>query len=788
MQLQYHSLLSRANAAFRSKDYESAVALYEDALISAVVPIRACISFNLDLARKRASMHAASTAGTLEKPSIIDDWQFNLIIQSGLFEPDWYLAQYKDTYRITGNPLAHYLARGVELGTNPSPRFDTTYYIKINPDVIQSSLHPLLHYVSHGKREGRSCLPPPPDYEAKYTVSEVEYTPRLGPDAPPIQKAVRTIAFYLPQFHAIPENDAWWGKGFTEWTNVKPATPQFKGHYQPHVPDDFLGYYDLLDGLTQTKQVELAKQYGVEGFCFYLYWFTGHRLLEQPVDNYLNNPSLDLPFCICWANENWSRRWDGKDQDLLIEQHYSPDDDLAFIAGVAKYLRDPRYIRIHSKPLLLVYRPNQFPDIRATTERWRGWCRENSIGEIYLIYPQSFECVDPALYGFDAACEFPPNNSAPPNITQMVTPEVDDFQTVVYDWRIFVDRSEVFQHPGYSLFKSISPSWDNTPRKRNKGTVLQNSCPKLFTHCLTNIFMETRLHNKNPDERIVFINAWNEWAEGAHLEPDKRYGYAWLAAVRTAHSKAIEFENRKIAIVIHAYYFDVFSDILERIKCIYMPGLKLFITTHQTIKNQVVDAVRDLQLPYCIEVHDNRGRDVLPFIKISKRVLAEDFDIIVKVHTKKSLHRDDGAEWREKIYSQILSERFIKMAISAMSFDNSIGIVSPTNQVVPMSHYWGSNADNVLKLAKRIGIEDNTVQSLSFVAGTMFITQKDIISKLLDNGFSDNDFEDERGQLDGTLSHAIERFFPVICKSIGRRIIELGEHKTNYDFKYAARG
>ncbi len=385
---------------------------------------------------------------------------------------------------------------------------------------------------------------PAPDYLPRYTPSKPQYVPRLPLDTPPVEKAVKVIAFYLPQFHAIPENDAWWGKGFTEWTNVRHATPQFEGHYQPHVPDDFLGYYNLLDRRTQKKQIALARQYGIEGFCFYLYWFSGKRLLEKPVDNYLNDPTLDLPFCVCWANENWSRRWDGLDSDLLMTQHYSKQDDIDFIANAAKYLRDARYIRVNGKPLLLVYRPNLVPSMRDTALRWRKWCRENGIGDIYLAYPQSFERVDPAEYGFDAAIEFPPNKSEPPNITQKVNSKIAGFQSKVYDWRVFLDRSDAYQDPDYTLFRGATPSWDNTARKKNKGegTIFHNNCPTLFEKWLTNAFADTRRRQKNPDEQIVFINAWNEWAEGAHLEPDQRYGYAWLEALRRAHRNVLTFQ------------------------------------------------------------------------------------------------------------------------------------------------------------------------------------------------------------------------------------------------------
>lgn len=382
-----------------------------------------------------------------------------------------------------------------------------------------------------------------------YAAPAVNYVSRL--EAPPLlQKPVRVIAFYLPQFHPIPENDEWWGKGFTEWTNVRPAKPQFVGHFQPHVPDE-LGYYDLRDVAVQRHQIELAKLYGVEGFCFYFYWFGGKRLLERPLENWLADQSLDMPFCVCWANENWSRRWDGLEQEILIAQDHSPEDDLAFIAEVAPYLRDPRYTRVDGKPLLLIYRPSLLPAAAETARRWRTWCRENGIGEIFLAYTQSFEAVPPDQYGFDAAVEFPPNRSAPPNITHTVTPLQEDFSANVYDWSVFPQRSEKYEPRKYKLFRSVCPGWDNTARRKHGGGIFINNTPALYRTWLENAIGDTLAHVDEPSERLIFVNAWNEWAEGAHLEPDAANGFAYLQATRDALEAANRRRKPRIVIVSH---------------------------------------------------------------------------------------------------------------------------------------------------------------------------------------------------------------------------------------------
>ncbi|MEQ1940715.1 glycoside hydrolase family 99-like domain-containing protein [Mesorhizobium sp. CN5-321] len=600
------------------------------------------------------------------------------------------------------------------------------------------------------------------------------YVPLL-PVAPPANKPVRVVAFYLPQFHPIPENDEWWGAGFTEWTNVRPASPQFVGHYQPHVPGE-LGYYDLRDTAVQRRQIELAKLYGVEGFCFYFYWFGGKRLLEKPLENWLADKSLDLPFCLCWANENWSRRWDGLDREVLIAQDHSPQDDLAFIAEAAPYLRDPRYIRIDGKPLLLVYRPSLLPSARETAERWRRWCRENGVGEIFLAYTQSFETVDPTLYGFDAAVEFPPNNSAPPNVTDTVTPLREDFSANIYDWSCFPQRSETYAERKYPLFRSVCPSWDNTARRKSGASIFVNSTPALYRRWLENAIRDTVAHVGNPQERLVFVNAWNEWAEGAHLEPDAANGYAYLQETRNAleatggHASLLPAATQApVAIVIHAFYPDVLDEILSFASPLPKQH-KIFATTTAEKAADVRDRLEKSGRDYSLRIVPNRGRDVLPFFSSFGDLMGEGFEFLVKVHTKKSLHRDDGDVWRRDLYARLLSPGKFTAALAAFMADPHLGMVGPEGHYVPMSTYLGSNEARILAIGERLGLSQGQVRSQPFFAGTMFMARAKAIEPLMTTRFAAEDFETEAGQIDGTLAHAIERGLALSVAASGMRL------------------
>jgi lipopolysaccharide biosynthesis protein len=343
---------------------------------------------------------------------------------------------------------------------------------------------------------------------------------------------VRAIAFYLPQFHPIPENDRWWGRGFTEWTNVARARPNFRGHQQPHLPAD-LGFYDLRLAEVREAQAGLALESGIHGFCYYHYWFAGRKLLDRPLREVLTSGRPDFPFCVCWANESWGRGWDGLDQDILIKQRYSRDDDLAFIRDLVPYFRDHRYVRVGERPLLIVYRVGQLPDAKATASIWREECAKAGVGEIYLCAVRVEDTVDPAKYGFDALVEFPPHRQRCPTIQHTLDVKNPKFRGNVFDYRCLVIDSLAEPPAPYTIFRAVMPGWDNTARRQDDATIFLNSSPEIYEVWLRGLVEQT-IALRPRDERLVFINAWNEWAEAAYLEPDQRHGRVYLEATRRA--------------------------------------------------------------------------------------------------------------------------------------------------------------------------------------------------------------------------------------------------------------
>ena len=357
------------------------------------------------------------------------------------------------------------------------------------------------------------------------------------------RRQVKLIAFYLPQFHPIPENDLWWGKGFTEWTNVTKARPQFRGHYQPQLPTE-LGLYDLRHPEVLERQADLARSFGVHGFCFHYYWFDGQRLLERPLDELLARGRPDLPFCCSWANESWTRRWDGRHHEVLLRQVYEGDWAERFIRDLLPVLADERYVRVHGAALLLVYRADELSDAPRVADLWRTLAREEAGLELHLAAVQSFGIEDPRRFGFDAAVEFPPHPFGRERNRPKVRSFPRRFRGVLENYEDLMLEMLGKPLPDYLWYRGLMPSWDNTARRGSHAYVSVGNSPELYRRWLGELSHQA-LARSDAQEPLLFVNAWNEWAEGTHLEPDDRYGRGWLEATlagledgRRAHAAA----------------------------------------------------------------------------------------------------------------------------------------------------------------------------------------------------------------------------------------------------------
>ncbi|AOW19505.1 glycosyltransferase WbsX family protein [Urechidicola croceus] len=365
---------------------------------------------------------------------------------------------------------------------------------------------------------------------------------------------IKPIALYLPQYHPIPENDKWWGKGFTEWTNVVKARPKFVGHYQPHLPSD-LGFYDLRLEESRLAQEALAKEYGMFGFCYYHYWFNGKRVLNEPLDRKLQNPKEDFPFMLCWANENWTRAWDGNIEDVLLKQDYSEKDDRKHIKFLISYFKDERYIKVNGKPFFIFYKPDLFPDMARTITIFREEAKKENL-ELYLGCFERWIGMDKKQMqelDFDAIIEFQPLSKSmhlfnakkltqkqelKPNLLNRIKSKIQkkfSFRSdnkknndLVVNYKEFIDFD--IQNSNPNVYPGVCPMWDNSSRRIGQNsTMFINNSPEYFKYWYQQKIKKTNFEDL--EDSFIFINAWNEWAEGNHLEPCHKWGKAYLEAL-----------------------------------------------------------------------------------------------------------------------------------------------------------------------------------------------------------------------------------------------------------------
>lgn len=464
------------------------------------------------------------------------------------FDTKFYLSNNPQLVSAGMHPLAHYLERGWREGLEISPRFSFVRYGRTVYNSLGLEKNPLSHFLENGHDEG-DFLPVTntysPDDAARNTLAliadshqsgeafeELDSTSSVFPE----EMRARVFAFYLPQFHPIEENDRWWGAGFTEWRNVTRALPRFVGHQQPRLPRD-LGFYDLRNPDTLRRQIELAKAALISGFAFYFYWFNGKRLLDQPIEIFLEKTDLEFPFFLIWANENWTRRWDGFDDDVLIQQDYDEADDEALVDEFCRHFSDPRYERIDGRPLLVIYRPGIIADCEKRIQAWRELFLSRHAEEPLILMAQGFGDTDPRAFGLDGAVEFPPHKLA--QGLPLCNSELDvidpDFTGHYMSYDDLIKRS-LNEQPctEFPVIRTAAPCWDNEARKPGRGMGFVGATPDRYEFWMRELArnaMQSPFLGKAP---YVFVNAWNEWAEGAFLEPDIRYGSAYLNATRRA--------------------------------------------------------------------------------------------------------------------------------------------------------------------------------------------------------------------------------------------------------------
>lgn len=591
-----------------------------------------------------------------------------------------------------------------------------------------------------------------------------------------IEPVVKLIAFYLPQFHPFPQNDEWWGKGFTEWTNVTKAFPNYVDHYQPHYPIHS-GYYDLRVAEVMEEQTRLAKEYGVYGFSYYFYWFAGTILMDKPLEQMLGNPKVEMPFCFTWANENWSRRWDGQENDILIAQHHSHEDSLDFIRHLMKYFKDERYIKIDGKPLLIIYRASIIPDMEKTAVIWRQELEKNGFPGLYLVCAQSFGIKSPDEFGFDASVEFPPHTVSSTDIRHELQMTNSEFGGHIFSYDQVVANAVASKEPDYKLFRASMLSWDNTARKQHNSHTFHGFSLlryKQWLSSITNNVFNNAKYSK--DEKLVFVNAWNEWAEGTHLEPDRKFGYGYLQAT---YDVLAEYDMSKVsrlaykrstreadcAVVLHLHYEDLWDDIKRYLDSFGETAFDLYVTV--TSSSAGIRVAQEYPKAH-IHLVENRGRDVLPFLKVLQVIKDMKYIAVCKIHSKRSLYRDDGDKIRDELLEQLLgSNSAVINIVDRFRQQLDLGILVPGKYLIPHTdHNMTYSGAVVAELSSKL---DLNFSYSEFVAGSMFWFQPKALEALL--LIEDSLFEVEEGLADGTLAHGIER---ILCQVVRKANYNVG--------------
>jgi lipopolysaccharide biosynthesis protein len=606
---------------------------------------------------------------------------------------------------------------------------------------------------------------------------------------------LRVVAFYLPQFHEIPENDKAWGRGFTEWTNVSKAIPQYVGHCQPKLPGE-LGFYNLTDRRVLQRQVDMATTAGIHAFCFHYYWFSGKKLLEKPLDIFMGLDLGDFKFCINWANENWTKRWDGLDEEVIIKQESLPTDPELFFEDILPILRHPNYVQIEpGVPLLLIYRPASLPNAKDFSARLKAKAKVAGFKGLHIVLCQTFGTKDPRPYEFDSACEFPPHELNLEKKSDLVLLNkqfkggVSDACNIVAQLKTrFETIKEMFP-----VFRCAFPNWDNSARKPGAGYIMYGMSPSVFQEWLFLISKNT--YQDTAGRPWIFINAWNEWGEGAYLEPDRKLGFKNLNAVARVvdsyglnirrnliaeYEKAHEKTTAELAILLHVFHEDLIDEMLQKIKNTELV-FDFYVTITDTLTTQAVQKIiKEFPAVRILEVN-NRGRDVLPFLKAARHFNLGQYKAVCKLHSKKSPHRQDGSDWRNAMFSDLLNPEGGNRLIKEFANSTNAGLLAPQFSLIKVGgETLIANEEHLQELFATYKLKPQW--EFYFSAGTMFWASGRLLNKINETYLAEEKFEVEAGQLDATLGHAYERFFGAICHNMGWTIVGIKNPVNDFSF------
>ena len=524
------------------------------------------------------------------------------------------------------------------------------------------------------------------------------------------------------------------------------------------------------------KQVELAKSHGIYGFGIYYYWFSGKRLLEKPLDLFLNNKDIDFKFLLIWANEDWTRRWNGYEGKILIKQEYKKNDHYDFIKDIKKYIIDERYIKINSKPILGIYEPKKIPNLSNAISIWREESKNMGIGELYIIACLNTYNFDEMknIKLFEGVYEFSPRDS--------LKLLIKDSLLVLYSSVLYKNIDSINANDDFPLFRGSMTEFDNSPRKKEASSIFKNYSPEQFYMVNKKIIEWTR-NRYDQNNRFIFINAWNEWGEGAYLEPDTNYGYASINSLSKAlfdrPYKEIKinhtyFNSKSIvAIQVHLYYDDLIEEIVNKTNNIPI-YFDLYVSTDSLYKkNKIIDYIKNNSKSKNVEilVVENKGRDVIPLL-IQMKNKVKKYKYICHIHTKKSLFIDIGENWRNYLYNNLLgNENIISEILSEFENKDKLGFSFPENYYKALL-LFGEKLSNKNKelmkylLNKLFKFKLNIGSKIEFPIGNMFWARVNSIYQIFNEDFKD-EIPKELGQKDGTIMHAIERIWLYLVKLNG---------------------